>query len=138
MTCLSSFGVGFRDNWTHNLRPQRNMGIPISVKDSRKELRVGTLGGFLRLRDSKGTLRPEIFGLTCHHVVSELTGDVLKPTDDGLEIIYPSQRDHENDLWTYSERINATQREIENIEATAEIWGSKYYQSLAVTTEGFR
>lgn len=96
--------VGLRDPREHSHGVAHDMGTTISVKDSRGELPVGTLGSYICLKKPGGNLLPGTFGLTCHHVVFNFTGDASLPGESHLEITHSSQRDYENTIWTYEQR----------------------------------
>ena len=96
--------VGLRDPREHSHGVAHDMGTTISVKDSRGELPVGTLGCYICLKKPDGNLLPGTFGLTCHHVVFNFTGDASLPSESHLEITHLSQRDYENTIWTYEQR----------------------------------
>lgn len=124
-----------RDPWDHNPVDLRNMGLSFSIKDGRGKFNVGTIGCYVRLKDSGGAMLADLFGLTCHHVVSQL-GDGFKifRGDDGPEVTHPGQRDHENSRWSFQERIESYRAEIGDI-ATMESKVEKLDPALPWTKE---
>ncbi|KAL9633373.1 MAG: hypothetical protein Q9204_003425 [Flavoplaca sp. TL-2023a] len=104
--------TSIRDPWPNS--ESLNMGYTVGRKDAVRGLHPnGTLGLYVRLRAANGKLLPWIFGLTNHHVFSNLVGDKLvapplnaiDPSPDSrAEIVHPPIRDFQNSQKTFEER----------------------------------
>ena len=105
-----------RDPWDHKSARSRDMGVSFSLKDTRGRLGVGTIGCFVRLEGPDGRVLPQIFGLTCHHIVCETAEKDQYFDGSGPEVIHPGQKDHENSVRSLKERKHAYEQELKEIQ----------------------
>ena len=129
--------VRMRDPWNVSQNPvERHMGMSIAVEGPRSEWSTGTLGCYLRLRDEHGKLKQSLYGLTCHHVLSNTTGDIIRPGQSKRIVQYPSMRDYQNTLWTIAESIDALEGEAKIIKSMTNLEiDNSPEQAARVTTE---
>ncbi|KAL8846052.1 MAG: hypothetical protein Q9221_008826 [Calogaya cf. arnoldii] len=115
-----------RDLWPVSVT--LNMGYPAGRQDGVRKLSSnGTIGFYIKVRDPKGLLRPEIFGVTTHHSFTSYVGNVLLPPPSGkdelssashAEIAHQPTRDFQNTRQSYSERAT-------NLEVSAAIFDNE-------------
>ncbi|KAL8830724.1 MAG: hypothetical protein Q9170_005604 [Blastenia crenularia] len=104
----------------HNQVFQKEMGMGHSIGVGGDDDLVGTIGCILQLQNQHGQVLPDLFGLTCHHVISDDDRPIQIDSRQPMKVCAPASVDLARRRYEADEKIRKLRQELVEISSSEE------------------